>query len=111
MSSKYGKFLYDWSMQKYAEDTSPIIKFLRERCKLGHGWNDKPFYVQKFELLYGFRLFMKAYSSKKKFYQKLKSLDVLVKQRYFRDEKGINKKKWCYIGIRLLTKEELKGNE
>lgn len=105
----YINFLIDWvrdkNNQEHDENT-PVLNFLKERCKVGVDWRDKPFYIVQNALFQAYNSYMgevPLHTSKIAFSKKLKSLGFLVKQRYTK-----NKKKWCYIGIRLLTEEELK---
>ncbi len=103
----YVTFLIDWNLQEH-DEKDPTIKFLKERCNIGVDWRNKPFYVIKTILLEHLREFVGMKISKVMFDKKIKKLGFLAEQRYFRDENGINQRKWCYIGVRLLNEMELK---
>lgn len=117
MSNNYLEFLRDWAKEKFKQEmaeNNPLIQFLKNYCKLGYDWRHELFFVKQSK-------FVKAYNDSvgergKKYTQaaltrQLKSFGFSVAQKWYRDEDHNRIRYRCYMGIRLLTDEELKQNE
>lgn len=113
MSDNYGDFLINEARKKFNQerkDSDKTAKFLQERCYIGNDWLDKPFYIVQSELYDAYVEYTgekPIYAKKLSFNKKLKKIGFQIKTRYIKDKSGGKTKRWCYIGVRLLSKLEL----